>query len=843
MNSIYLIDIVAFLATIATLFVLWLGREKVLHRDAWWLLLGLIGLTFFHHLSNVLEWSGITDTLDRFEDYFELLIPIMWFIFVFAVLREQSASALQESEERFKAIYDRSTHMVYLHDFEGNMIDANMMALNKLGYSRRDIGLLNFGDLLKDPDQIAVALESINEIMGKGYDKEPKEFELITKDGKSLWVKARGSILYENKKPKAIIGTAEDVTRQKKAEEELQKLALVIKYSSELVNLATMDGKMIFLNLAGSEMLGISPDEVERFHIMEIIPDNLKELVQDKVLGALAQGNTWEGDLQYRNIKTGALTDVHAMTFTVQEPNTAKPLFLANVSVDITKRKKVEKALQENEEKFRTLFDHAGDAIFIRDFKGQYLEVNNVACERYGYSREELLRMTSMDLAAPEYAEKVADNTKNIINKSHYIFESVHVCKDGKLISVELSSNVVKYNQQSAIMTTARDLTERKHLEAQIRQALKMEAIGTLAGGIAHDFNNLLMAITGYNSLMRLNTDTSHPHYKHLTEVEKCVESASELTRQLLGFARGGKYEVKPTDLNEFIKDHNRMFSRTKKEVAVHNKYKKNLWTTEVDRGQIGQVLMNIYVNAWQAMPDGGELHIQTENVNIDKDYIKPFEVEPGKFVKISITDTGIGMVEETKNQIFDPFFTTKEKERGTGMGLSSAYGIIKNHGGFITVYSELDKGSTFNVFLPASEKKKAEKDKKTAKKMKRGSGTILLIDDEQMMLDVGEEMLKGLGYDVLIAKGGNEGLEIYRENQRKIDMVILDMIMPGTTGSNAYDSLKEINNDIRVLLSSGYSINGKANDILERGCDGFIQKPFTLEQLSHKISEILNKE
>ncbi|MBW1847958.1 MAG: response regulator, partial [Deltaproteobacteria bacterium] len=318
-------------------------------------------------------------------------------------------------------------------------------------------------------------------------------------------------------------------------------------------------------------------------------------------------------------------------------------------------------------------------------------------------------------------------------------------------------------------------------------------------------------------------------------------ESATELTKQLLGFAREGKYEVKPTDLNELVKDQNRLFSHTKKEITIHSKYEENLWTTEVDRGQIEQVLMNIYVNAWQAMPDGGELHIQTENVKIGDDYKQPFHVTPGKYVKISVTDTGTGMDDETRKRIFDPFFTTKEKERGTGMGLSSAYGIIKNHEGFITVDSEPDVGSTFTIYLPAS-RKKVKKDKKPAKRLARGSGTILLIDDEQMMLDVGKEMLKELGYDVLIARAGNEGVKIYKKYQEKIDMVILDMIMPGTTGGDVYDSLKEINHDIKVLLSSGYSINGKANIILERGCNGFIQKPFNMEQLSLKISEILSK-
>jgi len=398
-----------------------------------------------------------------------------------------------------------------------------------------------------------------------------------------------------------------------------------------------------------------------------------------------------------------------------------------------------------------------------------------------------------------------------------------------------------------SIIEVFRDITElkkaeneKKRIEAQLYQAQRMEAVGTLAGGIAHDFNNLLMGILGYNSLMLTEVDPLHPHYENLTEIEGFVKSAVDLTKQLLGFARGGKYEVKPTDLNELIKNHNRIFGRTKKEITILGRYDHNLWTVEVDRGQIEQVLMNLYVNAWQAMMDKGEIFVHTENIIIDKDYIKPFEIIPGNYVKISVTDTGIGMDKKTIEKIFDPFFTTKEKGRGTGMGLSSAYGIVKNHGGFITVYSELGHGSTFNIYLPASAKK-AEKDREIQTEILKGSGTILLIDDEKMILEVGNKLLKKIGYDVIRASNGPEGIRIYKEKQDDIDIVILDMIMPEMTGSETFDELKNINPNLKVLLSSGYSLDGKAKKLLEQGCDGFIQKPFNINQLSQKLSVILN--
>jgi len=398
-----------------------------------------------------------------------------------------------------------------------------------------------------------------------------------------------------------------------------------------------------------------------------------------------------------------------------------------------------------------------------------------------------------------------------------------------------------------------RDIHERKEaeeakakLEVQLRHAQKMEAIGTLAGGIAHDFNNLLMGILGATSLMLMDIDSGHPYFEHVKVIEDMIHKGAGLTRQLLSFARGGKYEVKPTDLNELIKKSSKMFGHTKKEIKIHRKYQKDIWTIEVDQGQIEQVLLNLYVNAWQAMPGGGTLYLKTENVTLDEDYVKPFGVQAGHYVKISVRDTGVGMDEETQRRIFEPFFTTKEMGRGTGLGLASAYGIIKNHGGIINVYSEKDQGTTFNIYLPAVEAMEiGARDEESGfreKEIQRGDETIFLVDDEDTVIDVGQKVLKKLGYKVFVARSGQEAIELYRKNRDHIDLVILDVIMPDTGGSEAYGKIKEINRKIKVLLSSGYGIDGHVAEILDRGCDGFIQKPFTIKELSQSIRKVLEK-
>jgi len=371
-------------------------------------------------------------------------------------------------------------------------------------------------------------------------------------------------------------------------------------------------------------------------------------------------------------------------------------------------------------------------------------------------------------------------------------------------------------------------------------QAQKIEAMGTLAGGIAHDFNNLLMGIQGRVSLMLIDIDPSQSFYEHLKGIEEYVISAANLTQQLLGFAGKGKYDVRSTDLNELINKTSRVFGRTKKEIKIHCSLQEDLWAAEIDQGQIEQVMMNLYVNAWQAMPESGDLNLETQNTKLDEDFSKLFSVKEGKYVKITVADNGIGMDEATRQRIFEPFYTTKQMGRGTGLGLASTYGIIKNHDGIITVYSEKGEGTTFNIYLPASDKCVSGARQSTGE-IVEGTEMILLVDDDDIIVKVGEQILNRLGYKVIIATGGREAIELYQENQQKIDMVILDMIMPEVDGKLAYEKLKKINPGIKVLLSSGYSITGQAQEILDKGCNAFIQKPFNMKDLSLKLREVLD--
>jgi PAS domain S-box-containing protein len=499
----------------------------------------------------------------------------------------------------------------------------------------------------------------------------------------------------------------------------------------------------------------------------------------------------------------------------------------------------------ESEERFRSLSENAPDIIYTLDINGSFTYINPVWEKILGHRTDEVLGRKFIDFMreadAREYAvafEQVKDGELILRDRVGTILH-----KDGteRFFNISGAPNLNLKGNVTGIVGIFKDISEQQKLESQLLHAQKMEAVGTLAGGIAHDFNNLLTGIQGYASLMFLDMNITNPLYDKLKGIEDQVRSGAELTKQLLGFARGGKYEVSVTDMNEIINKTSSMFGRTKKEITIHGNYKHNIWAVEVDRGQMEQVLLNIYVNASQAMPGGGDMYLETANVFLDEESARPYGVKSGRYVRIAVTDTGIGMDEQTRDRIFEPFFTTKEMGRGTGLGLASVYGIVKGHNGIIDVYSEKGHGATFTIYLPASEKELA-KEEKVSTDIARGEGTILLVDDEDVIIDVGSEILEVLGYKVSVARSGREAVEKYKEMQHEIDMVILDMIMPEMDGGETFNALKSIDPGIKVILSSGYSADARSTRMMEEGCYGFIQKPYSVNTLSQKVKEVLDK-
>jgi len=497
--------------------------------------------------------------------------------------------------------------------------------------------------------------------------------------------------------------------------------------------------------------------------------------------------------------------------------------------------------LQSSEERYRLLLDNAAEAIFVlRD--GRIRFWNPVLQQLTGYEWDRLEGAVFAELITEDDRMAFLDLLARAeASRAPVIREGLRMKRPVRgPIWVDVTCVAIRWGQDPALLCFVQDISERRGLQVQLFRAQKMEAIGTLAGGIAHDFNNLLAGILGYVSILQVGKEPGTQDYEHLQTIEQQIDSARGLTRQLLGFARGGTYEMKPWDLNQIVRGAVDLFGGTKREIEVVLDLQDEECIADCDRGQIEQVLINLFVNASQAMPGGGTLTVRTGQRAYPEDLTKPFGLPAGSYVEVEVQDTGIGMDEGTQTRIFDPFFTTKDLGGGSGLGLASVYGILKNHGGLIRVQSQLGKGSTFTCALPRSKASVIAREKRRLKGTHQGQGTVLVVDDQEIIRTVSKAMLEMIGYGVLKAESGEEGVAIFQEHRDKIKLVLLDMIMPGMNGKETFQRLRAMDPNIPVLLASGYSLEGEVDALLAEGCNGFIQKPFNVAKLAEKISQVL---
>jgi PAS domain S-box-containing protein len=621
----------------------------------------------------------------------------------------------------------------------------------------------------------------------------------------------------------------------------------LINNTQNVIYAKSTDGKFILVNKTFHEIFGFQDSQVIGKTPFDLFPgdiasqhvENDRRVTQSKAPFTFTeQAVHADGRHDYISVKFPILDGA------------GEVIAIGGISTDITERVRMEEKLRDSEELFRLAFQTSPDAINLNRVNGGlYIDINEGFTALTGYTREEVIGDTTI---VKDIWENPADRKRLIegLAKEGFVksIEARFVRKNGEVAVGLLSARILRIKDEEVMLSITRDITDLKQAEAekekyrnQIIQAQKMQAIGTLAGGIAHDFNNLLMGIQGRASIMSIDLEAAHPCKEHVQAILEYTKSAADLTKQLLGVAQGGKYETAPTDLNEVVHSSATLFGRTRKDIRIHQKLCAPPPVVVADRRQLDQVLLNMYINAWQAMPRGGDIFLETSIVTLEAAYCAPYSVAPGPFARISVTDTGVGMNEETRHQVFDPFFTTKEKSRGTGLGLASAYGIVKNHAGFINVYSEPGRGSTFNIYLPVTEKQAWSQDVPPPELL-GGTEQVLLVDDEQMILQVGTAMLEKLGYRVACALGGREAVQIASANDAAFDLVILDMVMPDLNGEKVFDILRAAKPSLPILLSSGYSLNGQADKIMKKGCNGFIQKPFNLFELSRMVRKILDK-
>ncbi|MGB6066194.1 MAG: PAS domain S-box protein [Desulfomonilaceae bacterium] len=517
---------------------------------------------------------------------------------------------------------------------------------------------------------------------------------------------------------------------------------------------------------------------------------------------------------------------------------------IVSASLDITDRKRAERALTESEERLRRIIDSSPIGInIVQD--GRYVYVNPTFVQMFGYeTADDMIGLPVETLYASESKKSVLKKFAGGIGESDRVshYEAIGVTKAKKLVDVDGWVTSIDYSGKQAFLTFIIDVTESKSLRLQLLQSQKMEAIGTLTGGIAHDFNNILTIILGFSELLLVNKEKEQLEYADLQRILQAARKGADLIQRLLVFSRKAESNPRPLNLNHQVEQIKDMLARTiPKMIEIELRLADGLSATNADPTQIDQVLMNLGVNARDAMLVGGKLTIETTNVTLNEDYCRGHAgVNPGDYVLLSVSDTGHGMGEKTLQHIFEPFYTTKKTGKGTGLGLAVVYGIIKQHGGHITCDSQPGAGATFKVYLPTIPNEAISETPAEKSTFFGGTGTILLVDDEESIRDLGKRILQQSGYTVLTASNGSEALDLYNEEKERISLTILDLIMPKMGGKECFRELLKVNPQVKVLMASGYTSGGTLKDATELGASGFVRKPYDIGQMLKTIREAL---
>jgi hypothetical protein len=614
---------------------------------------------------------------------------------------------------------------------------------------------------------------------------------------------------------------------------------------------STPEGRFTTVNPALARILGYeSPDEViatvtDIKHQVYVDPESWAEATRLENERGFLQGFELEA---YR--KDGRKIWLSANRRAIKDENGTE-IYREGTLADITGRKQAEKALRESEERYRLLFESNPQPMWVYDLQTlAFLAVNESAVDHYGYSREEFLTMTIKDIRPPEDIPALYKSVTRSLEGVNPASIWTHLKKDGSIIKVEITSHLLVFADRRAELILAHDITERDRLEGallaseeQLRQSQKLEAIGQLAGGVAHDFNNLLTVIGGYSSILLNKLPQDSPHRSSVEEIKKAGDRAGALTRQLLAFSRKQILQPKVLDLNVAVTDMEKMVRRLiGEDIDLLTITSPVLGKVKADPGQIEQVLLNLIVNARDAMPKGGKLTIETRNVVHSEEYAQRHAALPGPYVMLAVSDTGCGMAATIQPRVFEPFFTTKASGKGTGLGLATVYGIVRQSGGNIWVYSEVGRGSTFKIYLPRVDEAGEEVSALTSSSVPQGTELILLVEDEEQVRDILEQILEDLGYQVLAASTGEEALSMSLDLEHDIKLMITDVVMTQMSGRELAERVLALRPSLPVLFMSGYTDDAIVRHGLLDEKLNFIQKPFDSSTMARKVREVLDK-
>jgi two-component system cell cycle sensor histidine kinase/response regulator CckA len=758
--------------------------------------------------------------------------------------RKTVEETLGRSAARLRAVVDGSLDAVIGMDAKGCVTSWNPRAETIFGWAASEAMGRVVADLIIPPQWRDAHRQGLSRFLATGQPVvmgRRVELTALRRGGMEFPVEL-SIVASEDSGGVAFTGFVADITERKEAvrrlaegEERFRQIAENIREVFWITDLA--ERRLIYVSPAYEAIWGkscASACEAPTSFAEAIHPED-----RARVLDRMSRQASGEYDEVYRILRPdGSLRWIHDQGFPVPGP-AGEVLRVVGSAQDITELKQTEQALRDSEGRYRSLFEGAPDGILVADSLGRYVDVNPSALSMLGYSREEVIGMESMDILASAEHSRVAAALRDIKAGIDHRYEWEFRRKDGSEFRADVMATVMA---DGRILALIRDATERRRMEGQLRQSQKMEAIGSLAGGIAHDFNNILGVILGYGEMLRNKTAASHPDRSKIDQILGAATRAAGLTRQLLAFSRKQVLEPKVLQLSVVVSDMKKLLQPLIGEDIDFVVSADAMGRVKVDPGQLEQVLMNLVVNARDAMPMGGALTIETSDVDLDQEYVRHrgVTVAPGRYVTIAVTDSGVGMDEATQARVFEPFFTTKSEGKGTGLGLATVYGIVKQSGGYIWMYSEVGMGTIFRVYLPRVDEAVVKDPQRTADHIRTPTETVLVVEDEAAALELVGEILRDEGYQVLLARNGQEAVDMATRTSVPLHLLLTDVVLPKLSGRAAADRIRAIHPHIKVLFMSGYTDDQVSrHGVLEPGI-ALLQKPFTPTDLTRRVGEIL---
>jgi len=761
--------------------------------------------------------------------------------------RGLTEQALSESDNRFRAFMDNTPAIAFVKHEDGRYVYAN-----RLFEQLRMADWRGRTDLDMWPEEIARQMAENDQIVLATGQTVEREETIPGPEGSDLHWWTYRFPLTDSAGRGYIAGVAVDITARKRAEDVLSaseaRLTGILDIAEDGIISMDQDHLINLFNQGAERIFGYTAAEVLGQPLDMILPVGYQGVHRQHARGFARSRHTAQ--------KTGENIEVFGRRkdgtkfpaeVSISKLMPGKDVFYTAIVRDVTERKLVEETLRASEENYRDLVEGARDIIYTSDLSGRFTSLNRAGEQLTGYSREEAVTLNFADIVAPDYLDLAREMlARKIAGQPATVYELDIVTRDFHRLTLEINSRAI-YRDGEAVGTqgVARDITERKQLEEQLRQSQKMESVGRLAGGVAHDFNNLLTVITGYSEMLLKSFEDDEGVSWKVEEIRKAGKRASALTYQLLAFSRKQVLQPKLLDINATVNDVGKMLQRLiGEDIELVMVLHPAIGQIKADPGQISQIIMNLAVNARDAMPRGGKLSIETANIHLDEEFVRHhLGAKPGPYVMLALVDTGIGMDADIQKQIFEPFFTTKETGSGSGLGLATVYGIVKQSGGYITVESEVGQGSTFRIYLPLVD---GEDEGETAwseaanGEMPQGTEKILLVEDEQAVRALSRQILEMCGYQVLEARDGVEAVSICNLDC-EIDLLVTDVVMPQMSGGELAEHLSMSRPEMRVLYMSGYTDDAIVRHGLGDGSANFIQKPFTPDTLAQKVREVLD--